>query len=157
MSVTVEDVAFHCWGVVVTVRRTKTISFGERVLEVPLVCLPGSPFCIYVFLSMLLCKVGNMGSIQLISYGSARRLVRGTYSWFSSKLKMYSQKLGLQSCTTHSLRRGGASAMFIADIPIIDIRNLGDWKSLYILRYLSCPLEAKIDLDRKIADRLFFS
>ena len=37
---------------------------------------------------------------------------------------------------THSLRRGGATWMFLAGIPIEVIKQIGDWKSDCIYKYI---------------------
>ena len=40
-----DDVVFTAHGLFVTFRCTKTIQFGERLLHIPLLSIPGSPLC----------------------------------------------------------------------------------------------------------------
>ena len=149
------DVEFYPWGVLVKVNRSKTISFKERVLEIPFSTIKGSPFCIRHHLLELFAKVGHDPSSQLISYISRARLVRGTYKWFNTKLLALSTRLGFLSFTTQSLRRGGASAMADAGFSLLEIKNLGDWSSLSVLLYLTKSPHAKLDLDERVASALF--
>ena len=155
LALLVADVCFFPWGVLIRVKRTKTISFGERVLEIPFSPLQGSPFCVVAHLSALLSITKHPPTTQLISFKAAGRLVRGTYTWFCGRLRKLSGRLGLESFTTHSLRRGGASALADAGFSLIDIKNLGDWSSLSVLHYLTKSPQAKLDLDARIARTVF--
>ena len=85
------------------------------------------------------------GKAQLISYTSPTGTVRATYSWLTNTITKVVKALGLLSFSSHSLRRGGASAMHDASLSLIDIKNLGDWHSLLVLQYLSKSPRAKID------------
>ena len=155
LAILVRDIQFFSWGVLVRVRRTKTISFRERVLEIPFSLLPGSPFCISTLLHNLMIKVHHSGNDQLISFRRESSLVRGTYSWFCARLHKLSYALGLESFTSHSLRRGGASAMADAGFSLLDIKNLGDWSSLSVLCYLAKSPRSRFDLDCRVATALF--
>ena len=93
-----------------------------------------------------------MASVRLYLTG---KLIRGTYTWLSSKLSLLWQRVGLEKITSHSLRHGGASPMSNVQTSLIDIRNLGDWRSLSVLLYLTRSLESKIEFDREICEKLF--
>ena len=155
LALLVGDVFFFHWGILVRLRRTKTVSFKERVLEIPFSYIPGSPFCVASYIKLLLSSVGHSGVAQLISYLSPFGVVRGTYSWLSSRITRASKALGLDSFTTHSLRRGGASALSDANFSLIDIKNLGDWQSLSVLHYLNKTPSSKLELDSRICTALF--
>ena len=155
LAVLVKDVSFFPWGVLLAVRRTKTISFKERVLELPFAWITDSPFCVATYLYRLISCLGLSPSAQLITYRSQHRLVRGTYSWLCNRIRKSVSQLRLESFTTHSLRRGGASAMADAGFSLIDIKNLGDWSSLSVLYYLTKTPQSKLDLDRRVSSALF--
>ena len=53
LAILIQDVSFYHWGVLVEVRRTKTISFKERVLRIPFNRLDNSIFCVDRFVRML--------------------------------------------------------------------------------------------------------
>ena len=99
LAVRVSDVTFHPWGLLLLVRHTKTISFSERVLEIPFVSLPGSSFCVKRYLLLLLEQIGSVSDRQLISFRRSGVVVRGTYSWFSKKIKKMYQVAGLDPIT----------------------------------------------------------
>ena len=151
----VGDVYFFQWGVLFRLRRTKTIQFKERTLDIPFCYLPGSPFCVGSYLRQLLAMVNHHERSQLICYNSSTRVVRASYSWLSMRINRMVKALGLMSFSSHSLRRGGASAMSDAGFSLLDIKNLGDWQSLSVLQYLSKSPTAKLDLDHRVAAKLF--
>ena len=92
------------------VRKTKTISFGERVLRIPFTIVPNSIFCLHYYVILLLrCVKYQSSDDQLVCYMNRERLVRGSYSWLSKWLTYSCGVLGLDALNTHSLRRGGDS------------------------------------------------
>ena len=150
-----EDVEVCEWGVLVTVHRTKTIGFRERTLQIPLVKVSNDIFCVWYHLLLLLIQVGHQPDTQLISYKCDDKIVRCTYDWLCTRIRHSYIDVGLESFTSHSLRRGGATAMFDAKFSLIDIKNLGDWKSMSVARYLLRSLDSKIELDMEVSDKLF--
>ena len=155
LTVRSKDVSFHTWGILVSVHRTKTISFKERVLEVPFTVIPGSPFCVASHITLLMSRLPLMPNNQLISYLDGDRLVRGTYSWLCSRIRKTCHCVGIESFTSHSLRRGGATALSDAGFSLLDIKDLGDWRSLSVLYYLTKTLAMRIEFDRKVVAKLF--
>ena len=130
LAILVGDVIFFEWGALVSVGRTKTICFKERVLEIPFSYIYQSPFYIASHLKLLSLRIAPAPDHQLISYLTGGKITRGTYVWFSARLKKVSTCLRLESITSHSLHRGGTSAMADAGFSLLDIKNLGDWSSL---------------------------
>lgn len=156
LAVVYQDVSYHPWGVGFSVRRTKTIRFGERVLFIPFTPVLGSCFCIVTYLQRFLGYMGYLPpSTQLISYYKGGSLLRGTYSWFRRRLSAMCSLLQIEHATSHSLRRGGSVAMYEAGFPLEDIRQMGDWKSMAVLVYLSRSLPSRISLDKEITKRVF--
>ena len=155
IAVLAQDVSIYDWGVLIRLRRTKTISFRERILEFPFSNIEGSPFCVKKHLLALIDMVHHSPTTQLISYFKGARVIRGTYSWLASRLHKLSKQLRLESFTSHSLRRGGASAMAEAGFSLIDITNLGDWSSMSVLLYLTKSPQAKLDMDIRVSQALF--
>ena len=66
------------------VRRTKIISFRERVLTIPFNIIPNSHH--YVVLLMKLAPYDRSDS-ELVTYRVGSKLVRGTYVWFAKRLQ----------------------------------------------------------------------
>ena len=71
--------------------------------------------------------------------------VHGRDICFLFHCELLVSSVGLSRYTSHSLRRGGATALAEANVPLHDIKVIGDWKSLSVLLYLERSLESKID------------
>ena len=56
--------------------------------------------------------------------------------------------------SSHSIRRGGASAAFSAQVPGELIKLIGDWKSEAYLRYLDICMQHKINVAELMRDYL---
>lgn len=58
-------------------------------------------------------------------------------NWFRRKLKELVHKVGLdKACySTHSLRAGGATDLFVARVPYYVIKKMGRWKSDAAIEY----------------------
>ena len=152
LAVLCDDVQWELWGVSVSVRRTKTICYGERVLFLPFIFIPRSIYCIGYYVSRLACLVPYpSGQSQLVTYVKGGRLVRGSYSWYSKRLTTVCKVLRLPRLTSHSMRRGGASMLAENGVGLLDIRNLGDWRSMSVLLYLTRTKESRVELDRRLS------
>ena len=92
---------------------------------------------------------------QLISYMHGDRWVRATYSWLRNRLSASSHRLKLSHLTSHSLRRGGATALANADFSLLQIKDMGDWSSLAVLQYITRTLQDRMELDKRMCSALF--
>ena len=156
MALLLSDVVLESWGVLVKLRRTKTITCRERVLLVPFVTLDSSIFCIRRFLCLLLSLVHHPSpQSQLVSFMRGGRWIRASYSWLRNKLSGISSTLGLSHFTSHSLRRGGTTALAEADFSLLQIKDMGDWSSLAVLQYITRSLEGRKELDVRMCQALF--
>lgn len=139
-----EDVKFLSWGLIISIRKSKTIQFAQRVHEVP-ISRVGGPLCAMTLLEEMFQRVP--ADPQLPLFG---RIIRNvykplTYDWFSKKFKTFVAKAGLSGkFTSHSLRRGGATALSLVGVPLHQIQKTGDWKSMSVLLYLASPLDHRI-------------
>ena len=138
-----KDVVLQHDMLIVSFRYSKTIQFGERILETPLVRIKDSVLCpVKAFQNMCsatfvepdepLFSVPNKGCIS--------------YSQFQAKLKQTISKIGLNpdDFSTHSFRRGGTSYSFKAGVPADLIQLHGDWKSDAYKKYLALTIDDKI-------------
>ena len=76
-----------------------------------------------------------------------------TYSVFSQKLQHYLGRIGLNPKLFggHSLRRGGCTWAFQAEVPVELLRTHGDWRSLSYLRYLDFSIEQRAKVTQLMA------
>ena len=149
------DFKFFSWGTLVTIRWSKTIQFRERVVDIPLPCIPRSKLCptLVVMHAFRLAASSNprdqaFAWVDLNSPG----LRIFTYSMFLTKLREHLTSIGIdpKAYAGHSFRRGGASFAYQSGIPVELIKALGDWRSDTILIYLTMPLSIRL----KSADKL---
>ena len=121
----------------------KLFSFnGERVHYAVLPSYPGHPLCPVSALRHFLTLSGEdfESSTCLFRFRKQRSVVVPSANWVRSKLSKLLNQLGFASSffSSHSLRRGGASWLLNAGVPLHIIRILGDWKSDAVFQYL-CP------------------
>ena len=158
LALKISDLEWETWGLAIRLRRTKTISFKERVLYIPFSYIQGSIFCLGYYLTLLFGMVIYPTSgAQVVGFMKDNIFRRGTYSWYLKKLKRLCVGAGIEMLSTHSLRRGGASLLADSGFSLLDIRNVGDWKSLSVLHYLTKSKEARLKLDYKIVATAFSS
>ena len=139
---------FFPWGVVISVRWSKTIQFQERVVSIPLPRVPGSIFCPVAAISHAFSfTVGAPAHSQAFLWvAPSLHLREFSYGLFMSKLRACLILCGLpgKDFGSHSFRRGGASFAFSVGVPVELIKLLGDWKSNAVLLYLTVPLQIRI-------------
>lgn len=139
---------FH-WGTLVSIRWSKTIQFRERVVEIPLPCIPGSVLCPTSAITNAFRFTAPFSTrdLQAFNWVDSSRVVHVfTYSAFVSKLRSHLSALGVDPklYAGHSFRRGGASFAYQSGVPIELIKALGDWRSDTILIYLTMPLTVRL-------------
>lgn len=126
----------------VKIRHTKTIQFGQRLLELPVSSVPGSVLCpVSATVSMLASLSGQqvLPSQPLFSYVSNMGQVEVlTHNSFVQLLKYYLELCNIDSrCYSgHSFRRGGCTYAFSLGVSPSVIKLRGDWKSDAYERYV---------------------
>lgn len=136
---------------------SKTIQFGERELEIPLVSIPHSPLCpVKAYLNMI-SLISIPDDSPAYCFVVNNKICPIIYRQFQKILKEYISDIGLNSelYSTHSFRRGGASWAFAAEVPTELIQLYGDWKSDAYKRYLKFNLKDKIAVARKMASHIY--
>ena len=124
-------------GVLVVVRATKTIQFGDRSLRVPLPRSQGNPLCPVQALThyMKLAPTPNSPAEPPFMVGRDRPL---TGPIFSNRIKSLLSELNINTASyaAHSYRRGGATLAYRLGVPVDTIRQLGDWASNSYTAYI---------------------
>ena len=140
------DFKVHPECMLVCVRWSKTIQFSQKVLEIPLVAFNNSPLCpvnAYTNMVKLVPGKSNEPAFMVHLRGVHAAL---TYHQFQNKLKSLIAATGRNPAlySSHSIRRGGATLAFQAQVPGELIKVQGDWSSDSYLRYLHVPLEQRV-------------
>jgi hypothetical protein len=141
-----DSIAICSVGLLVTIRWSKTIQCGDRVLLIPVAAIPGSPLCpLAAWLHMINLSPAR-GSAPAFSYKSHTGLHTFTYTTFTYHLRCLLKLTGYNATafSGHSFRRGGATWAFRSKVPGELIQLHGDWSSDAYLRYLDFSLDCKL-------------
>ncbi len=136
----------------VVIKWSKTIQFGERKLTLPLVAIDKSYLCpVRAF--------KKMTKLNPAPEKGPAFVVRGkpvTYMQLQIGLREAIGKIGLEpkGYSSHSLRRGGATWAFRSRVPGELIQLHGDWASDAYKNYLHFPLESKFLVAKKMTNSI---
>lgn len=147
------SVKFDKGLLVVTMTWSKTIQYGERKLEMPLIPISGSILCpVTAYVSM--CKKVNAKSDDPLFSLPNKKYI--TYSKFQLKLREIVSNLHLdpQLFSSHSFRRGGATFAFQSGVPADLIQLHGDWRSDAYKKYLAFTIDDKILVSEKMRQHI---
>lgn len=129
-------------GLLLRIRHTKTIQFGQRILQLPLAAAPGSVLCpVSAVISMLASLPGKnvISSLPLFSFVSCKGQIESlTHDSFVNLFRDHLKLCNIDQSkySGHSFRRGGCSYAFSLGIAPSLIKLRGDWKSNAYERYI---------------------
>ena len=151
------DFKLYDWGMIVSVRSSKTIQFQERVLEVPVARCGNRDLCAVYWLERHFeqVRVGRgEQAFRLPAAGGGSTPL--TYRIYMEMLRLFADKAGLGGLdfTSHSLRRGGCTFLAMAGATIEELKVRGDWASDTVYKYLKTPLQQRILNDLRVASTL---
>lgn len=135
------DITLTPAGMILCIRWAKNLQFKDRVLEVPLPWLQGRRLCPTTAVGQFLALTGMVPEeAPLLSYSTPSGLRVLTQNALRKRLTSVLPNIGVdpKKYSTHSLRRGGATWLMSAGVPVSAIKVIGDWKSDCVYKYL-CP------------------
>ena len=140
----------------VTLKWSKTLQFGERKHVVPLVSIPGSELCPVSAFKLLCERVPGNPRDPLARVKKGKKWGPLPYRTFQNRIRTLIMQTGRngQAYSTHSLRRGGASYLSAAGVSREMIKLTGDWKSDAVDHYIQFPLEAKVTVSQKVREKI---
>ena len=143
-----KDIKVFTDYLIVSFRWSKTIQFGERVLETPLVSIPGSVLCPVTAYHNMCIFVTSVKLNSLFLLPNKKCIF---YRDFQAKLKFLIHKIELNpdEFSSHSFRRGGCSFCFKSDVPSELIQLHGDWRSDAYKNILPLVWKTKLVLLRR--------
>lgn len=157
MIVLRSDVTFSSSGLLIKVRKTKTLQASEYVLEIPVSYTDCNGLCAASMLAAhfartqhirdgpLFFVVSNKGDWKPLLYNDLLKFLKTIVPIIG----LSPQDLGL-----HSMRRARAAYLQSLGISLVDIMSCGDWRSLAALSYLITPLERKKDIEALVSASL---
>lgn len=148
-----KDIEFSGKDLIVSMRWTKTIQSGERVLRTPLTAIPDCCLCPVSAFKHMIKQVPAKELSPLFILSSGKPV---SYSMFLSKLRSVIVDIGLEPSqfSTHSFRRGLATLAFRLDIPGNLIQLMGDWRSDAYKNYIQYSLQDKFKVSRFIGNNI---
>lgn len=147
------DITFHPWGLMVNVRKSKTIQYKERVHKIPVARLRKVDLCAVHWVSRHFAECPAPPTAQAFRMPKNGNSIPLTYWFYLSVLKFVCARVGLDPAnySTHSLRRGGATFLRMCGAPIEVIKERGDWKSDAVDLYLKASLAERLTTDMRVA------
>ena len=142
---------------VLVVRKSKTINFSERVLQVPVArcCDPGLYVVHWVeqHFSELPAEDEREAFRLPDDAGGSMPTMYGVYQ---QTLKWFTAKAGFEAehVLPHSLRMGCCTYLVMCGATIEQIKTMGDWASETVYTYLQTPLAVRLRDDMKVAASL---
>jgi hypothetical protein len=152
-SVCRRDLLITSDGIVLSVRHSKTIQQKQRVHRVVLPFLGKThSLCPVTALLTFVARTPLHGEAPLFAIPQGAEGFRAlTAGRVRGKLRALSRLCPeLPQCSSHSLRRGGATWLLACKVPVATIKILGDWASDAVYRYLQPDTKAKFQVMSKV-------
>ena len=151
------DFGIYDWGMIITVRKSKTIQYRERSLEIPVARCPDVRLCAVHWVERHFREVRAEGqdmAFRLPAGGGAS--VPMTYRVYQETLRIFANIAGLggEDFSSHSLRRGGCTYLAMCGASIEELKTRGDWVSDAVFQYLRTPIQTRIVNDLRVATAL---
>ena len=146
------DLSFYTWGMVISVRRSKTVQFSEREILIPVACVPNHELCAvhWVHRHFQQTKVGTSEATFQFPTPGGRGYRPLDYRTLQSTIKNFAGATGLDadSFSCHSLRRGrgGYTFLVLQVAPIDEIKVRGDWSSDCVYKYILSKRRRKVGI-----------
>ena len=147
------DFAFLRWGMMVTIRKSKTIQFGERVHLIPVSTVANPALCAVYWVRRHFDTTPAEPDQHAFRIGRGGRSSPMTYTYYMSAIRLLAEEANLQpgGFTTHSLRRGGATYLRRCGASIQEIKERGDWRSDAVFEYLKTSIPERLALDLRVS------
>ena len=150
------DFEFYEWGMMVKVRKSKTIQYRERLHLIPVSKVEDRALCAVHWVRRHFREVAAHGNAHAFRLPRGQGSVSMPYSFYLGSLKLLCVRAGLDPVvfSTHSLRRGGATYLRLCGATILEIKERGDWKSDAVFEYLKASLQERMSRDIRVATML---
>ena len=148
-----KDIQINSEHLIVSFRWSKTIQFGERVLQTPLVRLPESVQCPVKAFQNMYNLVEFKEDDPLFTLPNKKCIF---YKDFQSKLRLFIKAIGLnpEDYSSHGFRRGGSNFAFKSGVPADLIQLHADLRSDAYKKYLQCSLKDKMSVAERMNEKI---
>ena len=147
------DIEFHKWGLMLHIRRSKTVQFGERVHKIPVARLKDVELCAVHWVEEHFRQCPAPAGARAFRVPRGGHSVPLGYNYYLGVIRCMCCRCGLDPAvfSTLSLRRGGATYLRMCGATLQEIKERGNWKSDVVYQYLRLSLVERLALDRKVA------
>lgn len=146
------DVMHTDFGLCLNIYSTKTLKYREKVLDIPLVRVEGSPLCAVKWIEFG-CRAEVAEKNMPLFMWQGKPIIYRDVLYFIKRLVkgigMDPNVIGL-----HSLRRSGTQFLHGIGVSLPDIKSMGAWKTMSVLMYLISSPDRKVEIDRLAAQEL---
>ena len=148
-----DDFTFYEWGMLLRVRKSKTIQYRERVHLIPVSKVADRALCTVHWVSQHFREVATRGYSHAFRIPKGQGSISLPYSVYLASLRSLCGRAGLLPAefSTHSLRRGGATYLWLCGATILEIKEWGDWKSVAVFEYFKDSLKERLARDMQVA------
>ena len=132
---------------IVHIKWSKTIQFGQRKLQIPMEEYKDSNICPLKWLCIMVNRIPAGGTHNLFLFWHNGLILLVTYRDLTIQMRKWLQLAGTEAPTTyssHSLHRGGCLHAFENSVPESAIMILGDWVSQRYCRYIDLTVETRL-------------
>lgn len=151
------DFTFYKWGMVIAIRKSKTIQFEERELLIPIAYVKNTNLCAVYWVRKHFNQIRVAASDLAFQIPAPEnRCSPLSYKILQASIKHFAElaTLDASSFSCHSLRRGGCTFLAIQGASIEEIKHRGDWSSETVYKYIKLPLSERIMCDMRVASSL---
>lgn len=148
-----QDFSFKSWGILLTLRKSKTNQYREHLHQIPVSKVRDMRMCPVYWVQKHFdeCPAHNQAKAFRVPKGE--NSVPLTYDFYLSVIKNLSALSGLDhtSLSTHSLRRGGATFLRMSGASLQVIKERGEWSSDAVYLYLQTSLTERLTADLRVS------
>ena len=147
------DVVFHDWGMMISVSKSKTNQFRDRIHLIPIALVKGNSLCAVFWTKLHFKQCPAPPEAAAFRLPRRGHSIPMSYSYYMQVIKCMCSMSGLNQheFSSHSLRRGGATYLRMCGASIDEIKERGDWKSNAVYQYLKLSIAERLDMDMRFA------
>lgn len=147
------DFEFKTWGMLVSVRKSKTNQFRQRVHVIPVNSLPDKRLCAVYWARRHFSECPAPANYKAFRMPKAGNSIPLSYTFYQAVIKEAAARVEIDpsNVSTHSLRRGGANFLRTVGVSVMEIKEVGEWKSDCVYQYLETSLAERLTTDLRVA------
>lgn len=143
------DILFFPWGILVSIRWSKTIQFQSKTFDIPFPRLKDNVLCpVQAVFNYQQQTLGAEMDSAAFTYRLNNKLVVLTSEKFVNRVRecLSLYDIDTKDIASHSFRRGGATFCYSVGLSPDSIKLLGDWKSTCYQDYIDNDVKSRFKI-----------